>query len=518
MLSAIERDRIRQEQRTSLVETRHLSQAQTALGPISTIVPSLIPPNVPSDELRAPPTELTTLSNGLRVVSQETYGQVSTVGVCCQVGSRQERQDQNEQGVVNLLEMVAFGATDQYTGQQVTESLLSWGGTRFGTTGREQSLYCIDLLRPNVDKAVGLLASCLLEPKFLQEELDEATQALSFQALEMPTELSLGEALQSAAYGGSTQQLGQPHFCSNLASVEAIREQISPADLHAFWHRQFLSNPEQIVVGGAGVSHEQLVALAERHFGHLEQVDDVTAGRTVITDSVYRGGQELVIPPPVPRGEDIMNGAAMEEDNQLTRVALALEVGGWHSPDLVSVCVLQTLLGGGNAFSAGGPGKGMYSRLYRQVLNQYHWAESTEAFTAFANESGLVGISGSIKDQSKTRDMTIVLADHLGRLAVEPVSDEELDRARNMLKCNVLIQLESRLVLFEDLARQVLTYGMREDMHTTCARIEAVTKSDVQQLAIKALQKPPTVAAVGADLSGMPSHDEIAGWFRGMVN
>ena len=39
-----------------------------------------------------------------------------------------------------------------------------------------------------------------------------------------------------------------------------------------------------------------------------------------------------------------------------------------------------------------------------------------------------------------------------------------------------------------------------------------------QQLAIKALQKPPTVAAVGADLSGMPSHDEIAGWFRGMVN
>ena len=87
-----------------------------------------------------------------------------------------------------------------------------------------------------------------------------------------------------------------------------------------------------------------------------------------------------------------------------------------------------------------------------------------------------------------------------------------------MLKCNVLIQLECRLVRFKDLARQVLAYGVREDMHTTCARIEAVTKSDVQQLAIKALQKPPTVAAVGADLSGMLSHDEIAGWFRGMVN
>ena len=66
---------------------------------------------------------------------------------------------------------------------------------------------------------------------------------------------------------------------------EALREQVSPADLHAFWHRQFLSNPEQIIVGGAGASHEQLVALSERHFGHLEQVD-VMVGRTVITDSV----------------------------------------------------------------------------------------------------------------------------------------------------------------------------------------------------------------------------------------
>lgn len=31
-----------------------------------------------------------------------------------------------------------------------------------------------------------------------------------------------------------------------------------------------------------------------------------------------------------------------------------------------------------------------------------------------------------------------------------------------MLKCNVLTHLESRLVLFEDIGRQMLTYGRRE--------------------------------------------------------
>lgn len=35
--------------------------------------------------------------------------------------------------------------------------------------------------------------------------------------------------------------------------------------------------------------------------------------------------------------------------------------------------VLTYLLGGGNSFSSGGPGKGMHSRLYTRVLNQYHW-------------------------------------------------------------------------------------------------------------------------------------------------
>ena len=53
-------------------------------------------------------------------------------------------------------------------------------------------------------------------------------------------------------------------------------------------------------------------------------------------------------------------------------------------------------------------------------------------------------------------------------VAIQPVGEIELSRARNMLKCNVLTQLESRLILFEDMGRQVLTYGKREDAATTC--------------------------------------------------
>ena len=38
--------------------------------------------------------------------------------------------------------------------------------------------------------------------------------------------------------------------------------------------------------------------------------------------------------------------------------------------DFIATCVLNMMMGGGGSFSAGGPGKGMYTRLYLNVLNR----------------------------------------------------------------------------------------------------------------------------------------------------
>lgn len=278
--------------------------------------------------------------------------------------------------------------------------------------------------------------------------------------------------------------------------MEAIPA-LSQQSVQTFLETNLWNNPKGIVVAGAGIGHQELVDMTQHHFGHLKQ-SSLSEDKDRTVPSRYTGGhmtQELADP------------------TGMTRVAIALELGGWHSDDLVPTCVLQTLLGGGSSFSAGGPGKGMYSRLYRRVLNRYYWAESAEAFTAFHGESGLLGISGS-SGPGKAREVSKVLAEHLLQLALDPVSDEELDRARNMLKCNVLTQLESRLVLFEDMGRQVLTYGTREDNAMMCDKIDAVTKEDLQQLVQKALKQPATLAAVGEDVSQVPSHDELKSWFR----
>ena len=55
---------------------------------------------------------------------------------------------------------------------------------------------------------------------------------------------------------------------------------------------------------------------------------------------------------------------------ELVHLVLGLESVGHQHPDFVASCVLNVLMGGGGSFSAGGPGKGMYTRLYTHVLNR----------------------------------------------------------------------------------------------------------------------------------------------------
>eukprot|EP00339_Tiarina_fusa_P026584 CAMPEP_0116997752 /NCGR_PEP_ID=MMETSP0472-20121206/1074_1 /TAXON_ID=693140 ORGANISM="Tiarina fusus, Strain LIS" /NCGR_SAMPLE_ID=MMETSP0472 /ASSEMBLY_ACC=CAM_ASM_000603 /LENGTH=591 /DNA_ID=CAMNT_0004696719 /DNA_START=136 /DNA_END=1911 /DNA_ORIENTATION=+ len=491
-LSKEERLDVKRAQQTYM---ESIAQSFSSL-PITADVPDFIPPNVPSTELTVPETLITTLDNGVRVVSQETYGQMCTIGVLTNVGSRHEPTT----GMVHLLETMAFGSTKAYDGLEIAECLQDWGATRFVSHSREQTLHCIDVLRPNVEKGMHLLGQVVLEPIIAADaEFYNAKAVLEFQAQEQLPELVLGEAVQVAAYGAD-QQLGRLHF----AVPESI-DLLTPPSVKDFYEANIVNNPEGMVVAGAGIAHDALVEMAQREFGNMTQQSAPTT-----IPSVYRGGSHFIENDPN-KAASVYN--SFDHEMQYCRVALCFPVGGWHDDSMVTACVLQTLLGGGSSFSAGGPGKGMYSRMYQQVLNRYGWMETAEAFTTFAEEGGLFGVSASTPTPTKVGELVTILADQLARLAIQPVNEVELSRARNMLKCNVLAQLESRLILFEDMGRQVLTYNKRESAQQTCRKIDAVTAEDIQRMVTDMLVQTPSLAATGSHLEHVPGHEQVARWF-----
>ena len=65
-----------------------------------------------------------------------------------------------------------------------------------------------------------------------------------------------------------------------------------------------------------------------------------------------------------------------------------------------------------------------------------------------------------------------------------------INTARNRLKSTIMMSLESRQLLCEDLVRQVATYGKRESADEMCAKIDKVTEEDLMREARHAIASP----------------------------
>jgi len=239
------------------------------------------------------------------------------------------------------------------------------------------------------------------------------------------------------------------------------------------------------VLAAAGYDHDELVSLAKAHFGSLP------AGKgSPATDDKYVGGETRI-----------------SAEEPLSHVAIAFEGAGWKSASLVPLCVLNTLMGGGASFSAGGPGKGMYTRLYQNILNRYPFVQSANVFTHFYNSTGVFGVYGSAPP-TEMGSLVSAIVDECKKMRVA-ISDDELSRAKNQLKASLCMNLESRPVLFEDIGRQVLTYGARTEPGELVKQIDAVTSKDINELATTMLKGAPSVVVYG-DTTSVPRYDLIA--------
>ena len=324
-------------------------------------------------------------------------------------------------------------------------------------------------------------------------------------------EQTVQELLHQAAFGEGTP-LGRPLLCpaEQLAhiSAETLRQ-----------YRQQHFTPDRMVLAAAGVDHDDFVRYVDKHFGSIKPSEHVVHGNVSGSDlnppgtaaealtasshsswprpsQEYKGGM-------VTWNTTKNNGQPLE----FTHLVMAFPTVGWTSEDVVPMCVLDTLLGGGSSFSAGGPGKGMYSRLFRQVLNSYSWVEAANAFTLQFDQHGLFGMYGA----AEGRDLGLlvsVLTDQLKALRRAPVTPVELSRARNQLSSSVMMNLEMKSIQCEDIGRQILVLNKRLDPTELVRRIQAVSAEDIQRVATAALSQPPSVAVLG-DPDKMPSYDEL---------
>lgn len=354
------------------------------------------------------------------------------------------------------------------------------------TSNREQICYFVDVMHASAERGLQLLAEAVLHPNTTPEAVELAVNNLSFRSDYMSADMLSRDAIAMAAYKGSP--LGNYSFPTNMPLV-ALH---TPEKIEKF--RRSIVFGDNCVLAAAGMSHSDLVSMAKKYFGedqlpaHPPKPSSLPRAATVYTGGLYLEQRELQEP--------------------FVKLALGYEVGGYKSDNLYAMCVLEKLLGGGSSFSAGGPGKGMYTRLYLDVLNQHHWIESAQSFVAPHVDNGILGIDASCKSENIQYLFQVMLNEFL-RLASDRVTDVELSRAKNMLKSQLMMQLESRIVVCEDIARQYGTFGKRDPPSETCKQIDSVTADQLKTLVRTMLLQPPSIVCIGEDVSQLPSYEAL---------
>jgi processing peptidase subunit alpha len=446
-------------------------------------------------------------------------------------GSRYESP--KTQGCSHLLDRMAFKSTAKRDHDQMLAEMEVLGGNLSCSSARECLMYQAAVFKQDIPHVVDLLADVIRSPRLTEQELEEQRETVPYELNEIwsKPDLILPELFHQAAYQGNT--LGNPLLCAP--------ERLESMSVHTLdTYRRRWYHPGRVVLAGTGVEHEELVALAEQYFGDWQRTRDVDIGPDtrivpLLTTSptpkdsttassaspksmsmlrslssaatnIFKKNSTAIDPntedpfvlataPARYTGGEISLEVPEQEN---TFLYLGFESVGLGHTDMYTLATLQLLLGGGGSFSAGGPGKGMYSRLYTRVLNRYHWVESCVAFLHGYSDSGLFGISAACRPDWAPALGEVMIRELALLCERGTVDPSELSRAKNQLKSSVLMNLESRMVQLEDLARQIQIYGRRIPVEEMCQHVDAVTLDDVHRVARQLLlNRPPTLVAYG---------------------
>lgn len=147
-----------------------------------------------------------------------------------------------------------------------------------------------------------------------------------------------------------------------------------------------------------------------------------------------------------------------------------------------------------------------------QVLNRWEQVQSFTAFNSIYNDTGLFGIHATSNGQFVPKLVDLMCEEFTAVASAGKVTEAELQRAKNATVSAVLMNLESRVVVTEDIGRQILTYGHRKPVAEFLEGINALTVEDISSVAQKIVSTPLTMASWG-DVVQVPRFDAVADRF-----
>jgi len=385
----------------------------------------------------------TVLPSGLRVITESMPSvRSASIGIWADVGSSLESRERR--GISHVVEHMLFKGTERRSAREIAETMDGVGGNLNAFTDKEATCYYAKVIDRHVPLAMDVLADMFLHSTFLPAELAKE-QKVVLEEIKMyedsPDELIHDLFLQTMWRGS---HLGEP----TIGFVDTVMA-VTPEALREHMKRHYA--PNSIVVAAAGnVDHDPFVELVAECFASFAGTSD-----------------DFAPDAPVAQPATLIR----QKDSEQAYVVVGSRGISARDDRRFALSVLDTLLGGG-----------MSSRLFQEIREKRGLVYTVYSFQAAYRESGLFGVYAGTSPEN-VQPCIDVIAQELAALRTVRVGEAELHLAKEHIKGNLTLSLESTSSRMIRLGRNEFLLGRQMPPEELEERIDAVTADQITEVA-----------------------------------
>ena len=387
--------------------------------------------------------KLKTLEDGLRVVTLPMEHMESVaIGIWIRAGGRFEESSNN--GISHLLEHLLFKGTANRDMMTIKQEIEGRGGSFNGFTSEENTCYLVKVLSKDAELGLDILSDMVLHPKLTEEEMVKEKDVI-IEEINMYKDIPshyVHEILAEMMW--PNQPLGFP-LAGTVESVRAITRENLLKYKNAYY------NPKNMLVVATGnVEEEKLSKLSQKYF-HDAPSGPVSKFEKVI---LAQHTPELHL---------------LTKDTEQTHVALGFHAVDRFNKDKHVLSLLNIILGAN-----------MSSRLFHIVRDEMALCYEISSSIRRYEDCGAFVVSAGVDNKKLVKALEVILKE-LARLKSEPVKLEELNRAKEYYKGQLLFALEDTMSHMLWLGEKVISNEKDFSVKSILARIDAVSTEDLMR-------------------------------------
>jgi predicted Zn-dependent peptidase len=404
---------------------------------------------------------MTTLPNGIRVVTQSTSGmQSAAIGIRIDSSTRNEPVDLG--GASHFIEHLLFKGTERRNADRVLEDFDAIGARANAYTSQEEVFYYATSLASALPDSFEILADLYVNSVLPHDEV-EKERGVVLQEIAMNQD-NPGRFVYFQFHRGFWQ--GHPLGLPVLGTPESIRS-ITRDRLLEHKRTNYISDAT-IVSAVGNVEHGQIVALSERYLNGLP-----TSPAPV--SPAPHGWRPAV-------SSRIHHQRFMEQ----TQFYMGYPIPPAGSPHRNSLAVLNQILG-----------CGMSSRLFREVRERRSLAYSVySTMASYTDSGGLLIFAGT--QPERAREAIDVCHGELQRFCSEKISEDVLESAKQQICSKRLMALDDCELQVRRISNTTSIMGEPEPIGPSLEAIAAISADDVLSMAQELFEGiVPRVESVG---------------------